>query len=116
MGYNATSQRMRKRRKTTKTRRIRVTRKAASEPPEESPSDPDPFVALLQALTQVAEITEEPTTFEEFIEPLLPDLIEASAIAQVQRIKNNEDVCILKLLHLILFIFIATPRDTKSFR
>ncbi|KAF7796838.1 hypothetical protein EIP86_008022 [Pleurotus ostreatoroseus] len=87
----ASSRRMRKRRKTTKTRRIRVTRKAASEPPEDSPPDPNPFAALLRAQTQVTEITQEPATFEEFIEPLLPDLIEASAIAQIQRIKNNED-------------------------
>ena len=98
---------MRKRRKTTKTKRIRVTRKAASEPPEDTPSDPNPFASLLQALAPLTEVTEEPTTFEQFIEPLLPDLIEASAIAQVQRIKNDENVCILSFYGLYCSLLIA---------
>ncbi len=90
-----TTKRPKRRRKTTKRKRIgKLPREVPPELPEDTPSIMNPIAPLLETLTQ-AQSSEEPPTFEWFIEPLLPDLIEASAIAQVQRIKHDGNVRIL---------------------
>lgn len=72
----------------------KLARKPTPELPEDPPPIIDPFAPLLETLTQT-QSSEEPPTFEWSIEPLLPDLIEASAIAQVQRIRHDDNVRML---------------------
>ena len=54
---------------------------------------PGLFAPLLDAVAVATDQDRRPLSFEEFIEPLLPDLIEASAAAQVARIRTDQDVC-----------------------
>ena len=92
-------QRTRKRRKVTK--RVRPSRASRSESAQAVPPRPQtpelegPFDALLRAVDpQAKSDLETKGGFERFVEPLLPELVDASAAAQIATINLDDNVIV----------------------
>ncbi len=80
-------QHRRKRRKLS--RNAHTTKTSTGPSPEPSEAAFSPFDKLINSLG------EESDSFEQFIEPLMPELLEAAAIAQVEKLEYHaESVCL----------------------